>query len=62
MAKFRVHGRVIGSVYMGEYEADTPEEAKQKADDAFSVSLCHQCSSSCEDPVAEAVEAEEVAD
>jgi hypothetical protein len=51
MAKWSVYGRVIGSKYLGTYEADSKEEAEDKAMEAKgSVSLCHHCSSECEDP------------
>lgn len=49
MPKFRVHGRVVGTKYIGEYEAATAADAEALAwRDAHS-SMCHQCSSECED-------------
>ena len=62
MPKWRVTGTVTGGKCLGEYEADTKEEAEQKAlEEAGFVSLCHQCASQCEDgevsePHAERVE------
>lgn len=50
MPKFSVFGVVSATKYIGEYEAETKEEAEQMAwDDAY-VSICHQCSSEVEDP------------
>lgn len=60
MPRYRVYGRVIGSIYCGEFEADTPEEAVEKAQDECGVSFCHQCSDQCEDPVVEPGEAVEI--
>jgi len=50
--KWRATGAVAGSKYLGEVEAATEEEAREKAWglDSAGVSLCHQCSSECEDP------------
>lgn len=45
-----IHGTVVGSKYLGEVDADRPEEAIQKAWSLAHVSLCHQCASECEDP------------
>lgn len=52
MAKYMVVGAVSASKYLGEVEADSPEEAKEKALkelDGF-VSVCHQCAAEVEDP------------
>jgi hypothetical protein len=49
--KYRVTGAVRGGKYMGEYEADTPEEAEIMAmEENGYVSLCHRCSAEVEDP------------
>mgnify|MGYP003421814730 FL=1 len=48
MAKFHVSGTVVGSTYIGEFEADTEAEAIEKAATEAHVSLCHQCSRNCE--------------
>lgn len=52
MAKYQVYGRVSGSIYLGEVEAETEEDAQKKAWELPSchVSFCHHCSSQCEDP------------
>jgi hypothetical protein len=57
---WRVHGTVTGSKYLGEFEAETEEEAIEKAldSDAAYISLCHQCSGNCEDPTVESATAE----
>ena len=50
MAKFRVYGVVTGGKYLGVVEADSAEEAVEKAGelDECCVSLCHQCASECD--------------
>lgn len=60
--KWDVYATVVGTKYLGEFEADTKEEAEQMAEksNAASISLCNQCSTECEDAVVESVEAEEV--
>ncbi|MDE2107135.1 MAG: hypothetical protein KGL39_58560 [Patescibacteria group bacterium] len=51
MAKYAVTAKVVGSTYLGTFEAHTEEEAIKTAIDANgSVCLCHQCSSKVEDP------------
>lgn len=52
MPTYVVTGTVVGSKYMGEFEADSLEEAVEKAlesDEAY-ISFCHYCASKCEDP------------
>ena len=44
MAKFHVSATVLGSTYIGEFEADSEEEAIAKAEQEVQVALCHQCS------------------
>lgn len=51
MPKFRVSATVVGSKYIGEFEAETEEEALELAansDEAW-LNICHRCSSECED-------------
>ena len=48
--KYRAYGIVTGSKYLGEYEADSPEEAEEMALNKSNVFLCHQCADECEDP------------
>ena len=45
MAKYRVAGIISASVELGVYEADSPEEAEEMADDSdnWNPSLCHHC-------------------
>jgi hypothetical protein len=57
--KFNVYATVTGSKYIGEFEADTKEEALEKAADECYVSLCCQCSRECEDPEVTELTAEE---
>ena len=58
--KYHVYGTVKACKYLGSFEADSEEEAIEKAlnsDEAY-VSLCYQCSSECEDPAIEDAYAE----
>ncbi|MHA6530211.1 hypothetical protein [Paenibacillus sp. BAC0078] len=62
MPKFRIYGRVIATKYIGEFEAESKEQAEEmawKSDEAY-VSLCHQCSGEAEDPEIHELEIEEV--
>lgn len=45
MKKFRVFGVVTGTKYLGEFEAETKEQAEEMAlnSGANYVSQCHQC-------------------
>lgn len=52
MPKYRVYGIVTGSKFIGEFEADSPELAKElaaKSDNCY-VSICNQCSNEIDDP------------
>lgn len=62
MKKWQAYGVISGTKYLGEVEAETEEEAKEKAFalDAAWVSLCYQCSSQCSDPEIQDIELEEV--
>jgi hypothetical protein len=48
MAKFHVSATVVGSTYIGEFEAETDQEAIDAASTQAHVSMCHQCSKNCE--------------
>ena len=63
MPKFGVTGIVVGSKYLGEFEADNAEAAVDLAmeSDAVYVSMCHQCSDECEDPAIDSAEASPIA-
>jgi len=60
MTKYRVYGTVMGGKFLGEYEADTKEEAEEMAWENADVSLCHQCSCECDDPQVTEITTEEV--
>lgn len=61
MPRYRVYGKVVGSKYMGEYEATSKKEAEGMAVEAEGrCRLCHQCSDECEYPEIEDVTVEEV--
>ena len=59
--KFAVYGRVVGTKYLGEFEAESEEAAIEQAtkNGEDHVSLCHQCSGECEDPEIDEVRVEE---
>lgn len=62
MPRYRVYGAVKATKYIGEIEADSKEEAEEKAwamDEAY-VSLCNQCSSEAEDPEIDELVIEEI--
>lgn len=64
MPRFKVYGVVTGSKYLGEFEANSKEEAEELAlqsNEAY-VSLCCECSDECEDPEVTEVEAVEIKD
>lgn len=49
--KWHVTGSVHAGKYLGAFDADTGEEAIQKAMDKNGfVSVCHHCSAECSDP------------
>ena len=52
MKRYRVTGIVTGSKYLGEFKANSAEEAGEMAleSDEVSVNLCHRCSHQCGDP------------
>jgi hypothetical protein len=61
LKRWRCYGAVTGSKYLGEVEAQTAEEATEKAfklSEAH-VSLCHQCAGECEDATIEEITVEE---
>lgn len=62
MKKWSVVGKVVGSKYLGDFEAETAEEAVEKAleSDAAQVGMCHECFPECEDGQIEEATAEEV--
>jgi ferredoxin len=62
MALYRVVGSVVASKYLGEFEADSPEQAVEMALDseAACISLCHACADECSDAVIETATAEMV--
>ena len=60
MNKFAVYGKVVGSKFLGVFEAETAEQAEEMAlnSDAAYVSICHQCSSQIEEANIEEVTSE----
>lgn len=49
--KYSISAKVVGSKYLGEVEADSEEDAIQKGYSLGTtyISICHECSSQCED-------------
>ena len=49
--KWNCFGRVVGSKYFGIVEAETEDEAQEKAEklDSCYVSICHRCSEHIDD-------------
>lgn len=62
--KWRAYGTVFGTKNLGEFEADSEEEAKEKAinSDECYVGFCHHCAKQCEDPEIYEVDVEEIKD
>ncbi len=61
MPKYRVYGKITASKYLGEYEADSADEAEEMAiDEHGSITLCHQCSGECADPEIHECDVEEI--
>lgn len=50
MPRYSVTGAVHGSTWIGEYDANTPEEAIELAYNDAGISLCHECARSVSDP------------
>ncbi len=62
MKNFRVVGTMVGSKYLGEIEAETAQEALDRAPAEldFGCNLCHHCSGQCEDGEIDHYGAEEI--
>lgn len=60
MPKFHAYGKVVGTKYLGEFVAETADEARRIAEKAAWASMCHQCSSECSDPEITEIEVEPV--
>lgn len=60
--KYLVYGVITATTYIGEYEANSKEEAKEMAWNDASVSVCHQCSKNIEEPEIEKLVVEEIND
>ncbi|UUZ85641.1 hypothetical protein LJK88_20350 [Paenibacillus sp. P26] len=62
MPKYRVYAVVTATKYMGEFEAESKEEAEQMAweSDKAYVSVCHQCARNVDSPEIDRMEVEEI--
>jgi hypothetical protein len=60
--RYYVYGLVSGSKYLGEVEADSEDEARDKAEhlDTAHVSLCHQCADEVDNAEITDIEVEEI--
>lgn len=58
MATFHCYAAVTGGKYLGEFEADTAEQAVELAWHEAHVSLCHHCSREISDPEVDSITAE----
>lgn len=50
MIRYKVYAQVVGSKFIGEVEANSPEEACAKLESEAWVNLCHQCADEIDDP------------
>ena len=59
--KYLCYAVVTGTKYLGTVEAETEQEAADKAVElpTASVALCHQCVRECSDPEIQEIEVEE---
>lgn len=60
MPRYSVSGAVHGSTWIGEYDANTPEEAIELAYNDAGISLCHECARKISDPEVLELTAEDV--
>ncbi len=62
MKRFRVSGIVTGSKLIGEFEAESAEEAKEMAYESgeVDVNICHSCANECDDAQILELDAEEI--
>ena len=62
MKKFRVTGTVSGSKVIGEFEAESKEDAIRQASesDEADANLCHSCANECDDAQILEFDADEV--
>ena len=62
MPKYKIHGTITGTKYIGEVEAKNEKEAELKAWELEGcyVSVCHQCSKEIEDPEVTEIQIEEI--
>lgn len=60
MKKWRVYGKIVASKYLGEFEAETKEEAERLAleSDAAMVCFCHACAKEARDAEIASADAE----
>ena len=57
--KYNVYAHVVGSKFLGTFEAETPEQAEQMAlDNNGSVNICHHCAEEIEDAEIDSVTSE----
>lgn len=59
--KYAAYAKVSGSKFLGVFEANSAQEAEEKAlaSDAASINLCNHCSEECEDAEVTEISVEE---
>lgn len=60
MPRYSVSGAVHGSTWIGWYDANTPQEAIERAYNDAGISLCHECARKVSDPEVLELVAEDV--
>lgn len=60
MKRWNVYAAVHASAYLGEYEAETEDDAIEMALNEASVSVCHYCAKKIQDPEIGEATAEEI--
>jgi hypothetical protein len=60
--KYAVYAKVVGTKFVGEFEAESKSEAIEQASAKAHVSLCHSCAKECEDAGVDDLIAEEIKD
>lgn len=60
LPKYSISASVVASKHIGEYEAETEEQAIEMAWKDASVSVCHYCSRQIDEPEIEELHAEKI--
>lgn len=60
MTRYRVYAKIIGTKFLGEVDAPSPDVACAKMEGDAYVNLCHQCSHEIDDAQCDEMFAEEI--